>query len=258
MLFRFEDTAFDYDPYPIGYQKNVLSPDVYQAAVESYPSQELFAYMPKLGKKYSLSEVNNPDQYHAFIQGTPIWKQLYDDVKSPEFVHQILKHLIKNQIDLGISNKIEIINNPAAAKRLRWNSAWEVYRSGVAKIIPIKTRFEFSMLPADGGHIRPHTDSANKIITLVVSCMKEGEWNPAFGGGTTVLKPKDVKKTFNHVNKYLEFDETDELKSFPFTPNQCVIFVKTFNSLHAVSPMTGTGSALMRKTLTINIETIAS
>ena len=38
-------------------------------------------------------------------------------------------------------------------------------------------------------------------------------------------------------------------------PNQCVIFVKTFNSWHAVYPMTGHGSQALRKTLTINIET---
>jgi hypothetical protein len=36
-----------------------------------------------------------------------------------------------------------------------------------------------------------------------------------------------------------------------------VVFVKTFNSWHSVRPMTGSGSALMRKTLTINIEAAA-
>ena len=39
------------------------------------------------------------------------------------------------------------------------------------------------------------------------------------------------------------------------TLNQCVVFVKTFNSLHSVPPMRGKGSKAMRRTLTINIET---
>jgi hypothetical protein len=44
------------------------------------------------------------------------------------------------------------------------------------------------------------------------------------------------------------------LETYPFQPNQAVMFVKTFNSWHSVRPMTGTGSKAMRKTLTINIE----
>ncbi len=45
------------------------------------------------------------------------------------------------------------------------------------------------------------------------------------------------------------------LDTFEFTPNQAVVFVKTFNSWHSVRPMQGNGSTAMRKTLTINIET---
>jgi len=40
----------------------------------------------------------------------------------------------------------------------------------------------------------------------------------------------------------------------PFVPNQCIIFIKTFNSLHSVKRMTETGSNLLRKTITIVIE----
>jgi hypothetical protein len=44
------------------------------------------------------------------------------------------------------------------------------------------------------------------------------------------------------------------LDTFPFTPNQAVVFIKTFNSWHSVRPMVGADSTAMRKTLTINIE----
>jgi hypothetical protein len=46
----------------------------------------------------------------------------------------------------------------------------------------------------------------------------------------------------------------ETIGSFPFEPNQAVIFVKTFNSWHAVQPIRGAGSSIMRKTITINIE----
>ena len=36
--------------------------------------------------------------------------------------------------------------------------------------------------------------------------------------------------------------------------NQCLMFVKTFNSLHSVRPIPETPPTAIRKTLTINIE----
>ena len=49
-------------------------------------------------------------------------------------------------------------------------------------------------------------------------------------------------------------EDMDVLHTFEFVPNQSLIFVKTFNSWHSVTPMSGAGSDAMRKTLTINIE----
>ena len=49
----------------------------------------------------------------------------------------------------------------------------------------------------------------------------------------------------------------DVIDTFEFTPNQAVIFIRTFNSWHSLRPMTGKGSDAMRKTLTINIEAFA-
>jgi hypothetical protein len=56
------------------------------------------------------------------------------------------------------------------------------------------------------------------------------------------------------MNRQAGFDEMEVLDTFPFTPNQAVVFIKTFNSWHSVRPMLGNGSNAMRKTLTINIE----
>jgi hypothetical protein len=45
------------------------------------------------------------------------------------------------------------------------------------------------------------------------------------------------------------------IDTYEFTPNQAVIFIKTFNSWHSVRPMTGVDSDALRRTLTINIMT---
>jgi hypothetical protein len=113
-------------------------------------------------------------------------------------------------------------------------------------------RFEFSVLPGDGGHILPHTDAPQKLVTLVIS-MVDDAWSEAWGGGTEVLRAKDPAVAFNKMNRYLAFDEVERIRTLPFRSNQCVVFVKTFNSLHAVSPVAG-GSEVLRRSLTINIE----
>jgi hypothetical protein len=248
---RLPAAEFRYEPFPIGWARPVFDSDFYEQLLDNWPSQDLFAFMPKLGKKFSLSEVNEPDRYHEFIERTPVWRELHREIKSPSFVRSMIRTLVQHHIDLGLPENVEVNARPEG----RWFNARGWKRLNGASSAPaLKSRFEFSMLPADGGHIKPHTDSPGKIITLVVSMAREGEWDPLWGGGTTVLRAKEVRDRFNHINCQLEFDATEVLYTYEFEPNQCVVFIKTFNSLHAVSPMTGHGTAAMRRTLTINIE----
>ena len=122
--------------------------------------------------------------------------------------------------------------------------------------VALEARFDFSALPADGGNLPPHTDAPTKIVTMIVSILEDGEWDEAIGGGTDVNWPKDDTATFNQMNRVAGFDEMEVLDTYPSTPNQCVEFVKTFNSWHSVAPMTGPPGKLQR-TLTINIEALA-
>jgi hypothetical protein len=50
------------------------------------------------------------------------------------------------------------------------------------------------------------------------------------------------------------WDKIEVLDTIPFVPNQCTVFVKTFNSLHSVRKMKEKGSDALRKTVTIVIE----
>ena len=110
------------------------------------------------------------------------------------------------------------------------------------------------MLPADDGNVLPHTDSPGKIVTIVISMIRSGEWNPTFGGGTDVNRPWNRRLQFNYVNRQAQFSDMEVLHTYEYAPNQGVIFIKTFNSWHSVRPMTGQGSDAMRRTLTIVIE----
>lgn len=224
----FDKIEFDYDPYPVALAKNVLSPEIYQQFLSQWPPAELYSdgLSSYGGVKLSLSENQNPEKYLEWVNAHPLWRNFYEYVKSKEFIYQTVNMLRDHHVDQGLLIKRK----------------WETLQS----------RFEFSMLPADGGGLLPHTDAPGKVITMVIM-MREDGWDDAFGGGTAILKPKDITKNFNYLNKYLSFEEVTPIKIMPFEANNCVVFVKTFNSLHAVLPMTGKGSQKMRKTLTINI-----
>jgi len=91
------------------------------------------------------------------------------------------------------------------------------------------------------------------VISLVISMMKPGEWDPAWGGGTAVCKPLDMRKSFNYLNQYMPFEDVEVVETYPFLPNGCVLFVKTFNSWHTVMPYQAPPE-MVRKSIVVNID----
>jgi hypothetical protein len=251
-MLSFKDVNFLYEPYPIGVARSVFEESFYNELVNSFPPSDLFNFMAYHGNKYSLSEINNPDAYHQYVRSSRPWHEFYQWIKRPEFPGEVLSMLCEHNIDLDLQNAPR--NNSAPFRRTLLDKLR--LRQSNSGGTNLSARFEFSMLPADGGFIKPHTDSPQKIITLVMGILHEGEWDPSFGGGTEVLRPRDTTNNFNFKNRYLEFDDVETLRTFEYSPNNCVIFIKTFNSLHGVRPMKAPGHSLMRKTLTINIEKV--
>lgn len=247
-VFSLAKAEFSYEPYPICYAPDVFSPQDYAAFTNAYPDVSLFKHMPKLGDKYSLSERNNPAEYRSFISAQPQWAKLHAHFKSKAFIDETLAFLGQNGIDLGLG-------------AYRFTNAAGAKRSGLLSRLTgrpeLSARFEFSMMGGQGGHILPHTDDHRKLITLVFSMNKAGEWEDAWGGGTQTCLPKDRSKIYNHINKSLDFDQVDVLKSYDFKPNQCIVFIKTYNSWHQVAPIDAPAGSPYRKTLTVNIEKLA-
>ena len=236
-----------YEPYPIGIAKSVFDRSLYEQLVSTYPATEQFAYMPDLGRKYSLSELNNPAKYRQFLATNRTWKDFHDWVKSRDFLRRVLKALDDGGVPLGLGHYA------AESFIERQKGKYREYRSLAGLLSHLSARFEFAAMPADGGAILPHTDAPNKLVTLVISMCAENEWSPSFQGGTAIVRPKEPRKYFNAQNRYLGFADVETLATWEFEPNQCIVFVKTFNSWHAVDPMPGP-EGLLRKTLTINIE----
>lgn len=246
--FHWENLKLRYLPFPIGLIKPVMDQTFYARLIQDFPSIEHFVHVEEFGNKYSLSEKFNAKKYTEIVKNHPTWQEFHHWVKSRNFLHETLNALRLHHIDLGVSPDITLSTQIGRILRafFRTRSTRIPHR--------LRSRFEFAMLPAAGGNVLPHTDSPGKIITFVISIVRDGEWNQNHGGGTDVNQPVRVELLFNQKNRQARFEDMEILDTYEFTPNQAVVFVKTFNSWHSVRPMAGTDTLAMRKTLTINIE----
>jgi hypothetical protein len=222
-----------YEPFPIGVSRGVFEPDVYDQLVAAFPGPDLFAHRRDQGLKLTLSDLFvNPDEFHRFVDSSDLWGAVYQELRSPMFRRSVLELLREHGIDLSL-----LPRQPEAE-------------------VPLRGTMEFATMPAAGGHIVPHTDTAAKVVTLVFSMVQPDTWHADWGGGTDMLRATDPRKSFNYANTYLRFDETEVLRTFPYEPNQAVVFIKTFNSLHGVRPMTGPDDRI-RRTLTVNLRRLS-
>jgi hypothetical protein len=254
MFFDYSHLRFRYEPFAIGLARPILEESTYRAFVDNFPPLDLFksfGAMGKEGRKFTLSEKESPETYKSFVRSNPVWRDFHSWIKSSDFVYGLMDVLREHDIDLGFRYASPVKRR---LKRLRHELRG---KASNGKHDPLRARFEFSALPADGGSVPPHTDAPTKVATIVVSMLKDGEWNPDFGGGTDVNRPRDDHLRFNHMNRLAGFDDMEVVDSFDYAPNQGVIFAKTFNSWHSVRPLTGQGSAATRNTLTVTVERLA-
>ena len=251
-FFLFDNLEFRYDPFPIGIAKPLMEESLYREFVAHFPSPERFARyseMGKYGNKYTLSEKEHPKVFTQYVKSDSLWREFYHWIKSDDFVYGVMDTLRDHHIDLGYRYRSPL---KRFVKRTKGYFSGSIHPA-VAKL---RARFEFSALPVDHGHLPPHTDAPTKIATMIVSILNGDEWPSELGGGTDVNKPKDVMRYgYNHLNEMAEFEDMDIIHTYDFSPNQGIVFVKTFNSWHSVRPIRGAaGSKQLRKTLTINIE----
>jgi hypothetical protein len=235
-----------YEPYPLIVLRPAMDQAFYDELTRTFPPPDLFAVMPKHNYKLSLSEKFAAKNYHRFLAQNSAWNRLHSWIKSDDFIAQTVKCLKAQHIDLKLDGYFDSVGARVIGgiKRGRLPGSYPRLRS----------RFEFSVLKADGGEVAPHTDTPKKIITLVLSMIREGEWDTRFGGALQINRATDNVYAFNLNNRIVPWDKVEVVDIISFVPNQCIIFVKTFNSLHSVRKMTQHGSSALRKTVTITIQ----
>jgi hypothetical protein len=207
-------------PYPVGSATAVLQD--FKPLADAFPPERLFRTLGGGYKKLSLSERNNADHYRAFLASSPAWHRFHAHIK-----HEFIADALTRLVGLGALAESALVGHTFTA------------------------RFEFSSLPADGGVLRPHTDIPSKIVTVVIGMDRPSEWDPAWGGGTDILRPRDPHATL--LDYQAPLSAFDVVHTFAHESNEAVVFVKTEDSWHSVGPIAGPAGHY-RRTLTINIE----
>lgn len=248
-MFNFSGAATRYEPYPLSVIRPVLEQSFYDELVENFPDTAKFRTLPKYEYKLSLSELFNPAEYRNFLAENAVWKRFHAWVKSDDFIKKMIVFLKSENIDLGLDDYLL-----TAGERLRRNLKRLLQGRRPLRRPRLSARFEFSVLRADGGEVVPHTDMPQKIVTLVLTMIKPGEWPLSYGGGLDINRTTDNAHAFNFMNRQVPWDKVEVIDTVDFVPNQCTVFIKTFNSLHSVRRMTQQGSDALRKTVTIVIE----
>ena len=225
-MFNLDNATIRHEPFTVFYIRDLLQLAFYRELAAEFPPLSLFRLRTKLGNKYLLTESEGA-AYCEFIKSSSCWRKFHEGIKSADFKEQVLCFLRSHKVELAIP-------------------AGESADDFIA-------RFEFSALPGNGGSQRPHTDSPRKVVTLVLSLMREGEWSPGWGGGTSICTPRNKALYVNYRNDYLDFDEVEIVDAFPFVPNAGVMFVKTSVSWHCVTPIGLLGDSPLRKTVAISL-----
>ena len=156
-MFKLDRLSFRYDPYPVGLATPLFDDATYRELLASFPAAELFDRR-RLGHKYALSEGINRKTYLRFVRQNPVWREFYQWVRSDAFIAHLLDTLAEHKLELPY------VQRPQMHRYLR-----QVAYSLAGKLdhrCSLRSRFEFSMLPADGGEVVPHTDSPENPIPM--------------------------------------------------------------------------------------------
>jgi hypothetical protein len=220
-VLNFDSVKFYNDPYVFGLATDVFDPPMFNALVETWPSEKLFAHMGGGYHKYSLSERNNAPLYHRFISENAEWREFH--------------HYIKTAFMVEILAVLQAFGHAMPYREKH------------------KARFEFSSLPADGGFLLPHTDIPSKVLTLVIPIYRH-RWQEEWGGATQLLRPNAVG-TVEYKDYQTPLDKFDIVNVAPYRSNGCLIFLKSDHSWHNVGPLKGP-AGVWRRSLTVNLERV--
>ena len=178
----------------------------------------------------------------ASIKLNPLWKKL----------HKVLDQ----EILVGIASNILPTKNLA---RVTKNPVLNILNKYINNKTLIKPSLEFSILK-DGAKLVPHTDSTNKVITLMMYFPTKDQEERDDLGTLFHAFPADKQLSYeNNVNRHYTnnlypnfYQNSTEFYRIPFTKRAIYGFVKGSHSWHSL-PAVNLRPTELRRSLNINV-----
>lgn len=216
-----------------------LPTELFNTLRASYPDDR-YETVENLGGKTSFSRTHKESSIDKMFEEHPIWRKVEAIIGSQEFLDDVQKTFSKHLVRA---------RGPLALRHWHAVSDDNDTSYGLTEV-PIKTRFEFSIL-RNGAFLFPHSDKPSKLISFVYYFAPD-DWQSEWGGGTSFYRPKQMRYRKNWFNFKLPEDALDEVKTFDYKPNRLIGFIKSGSSWHSVKPV-NCPEGVTRRTFNFNL-----
>lgn len=225
-------------PFTTFHAENLLPDNLYSQLANNFPLEEWFVD-GTVGEKRRFGSHASPEVFLQFRSAFPLWDNFMRQFETPVF----LKDLYPIVYPSLKSARGYLGSRP-------WVPADGVGLAALLTKQPVEISFEFSRIPT-GGLVPPHTDSANKLLSLIIY-FPDPKWKESYGGGTKFYRTSDPALEQSWDSEYITLDDLIAFDEAPYKPNYLVGFVKSSNSFHAMDPLQ-CPEEIVRDSLNINI-----
>jgi len=233
------------DPFCFFQVDDYLPPDLYRALLESYPDDSNYRFNSEGKMGFRSSE--DPEAIGAYCDAHPEWRRLIDFFGSDAFLADLRATFTKPLAQArGLAGRRPWLNctsRKAPDNPLRYQLQE-----------PVKTTFQFSMLPRDAVVV-PHSDAPRKLVSLLLY-FRDPDWQDAWGGGTEFYAPLDPERARRWgATDRIPFEQFKTIGSTGFAGNRLAGFVRCASSYHGVPPL-ACPPGRTRKALLINVKRV--
>ena len=225
-------------PFTTFHAENLLPAALYTQLADDFPHEDWFVD-GTVGEKRRFGTHASPEVFLQFRSAFSGWDAFMRQFETPEFLKDLYP-LIYQSLR---SSRGYLGSRP-------WVLAESVGLSALLTRQPVEISFEFSRIPR-GGLVFPHTDSANKLLSLIIY-FPDSSWKESYGGGTKFYRALDPALEQSWNSGFMTLDNLEVFEEAPYKPNYLVGFIKSSNSFHAMDPLE-CPEGIVRDSLNINI-----
>jgi hypothetical protein len=240
-------------PFVVFEVADFLPTTLYERLESTWPDDGSYQYdvLPN-GEKLQLDSLDR--DFGRFMRSNPDWRELYDYFRSPSTAHQLWAlcepHFGARPAEERRPWRMVPTPKRNALARARRRLSRIGRREGGAGTRPpssgeatdVFLGFEFSILH-EGARIPPHTDTPNKLLSLMLYFPAQGQEELPLGtelyaaksGRETSRKWRMRKPDDDDAAEFLQHHET--FMRLPFTAGSLMGFIKSDISWHGLAPV---------------------